>query len=193
MTQNIINPVQDDSSEVTENKNARFGRTFLTILSTLMFGMLIGAIFVATSYEKGDGLSGYEREAISVVSMQNEITAGWNDMVDTLITASVTSQDDQVVLYSLSQQTARVLISDSQAVINRWSAIDVPPEHIVSHRLGLDALRATQDGLILFDEFFQNALDTLVADQIRSEEASEKLVHARDLWTQAAAAAASEG
>jgi hypothetical protein len=39
----------------------------------------------------------------------------------------------------------------------------------------------------------KNALDTLVADQIRSEEAFEKLVHARDLWTQAAAAAASEG
>ena len=39
----------------------------------------------------------------------------------------------------------------------------------------------------------KNALDTLVADQIRSEEASEKLVPARDLWTQAAAAAASGG
>jgi len=39
----------------------------------------------------------------------------------------------------------------------------------------------------------KNTLDTLVADQIRSEEAFEKLVHARDLWTQAAAAAASEG
>jgi len=57
----------------------------------------------------------------------------------------------------------------------------------------LDALRATQDGLILFDEYFQNAIDTLVADQIRSDEASVKLVHAQDLWSQAAAAAANEG
>ncbi|MBT3996441.1 MAG: hypothetical protein HOF01_11660 [Chloroflexi bacterium] len=193
MIQNTINSAQDESSVSNEKPGTRFSRTFLTVISTLMFGMLIGAVFLATSYEKGDGLSGYEREAISVVSMQNEITDGWNEMVDTFNVASVTSEDDHVVLYALSQQTARVLISDSQAVINRWSAIDVPDEHAVSHGLGLDALRATQDGLILFDEFFQNALDTMVADQIRSEEASEKLVHARDLWTQAAAAAATEG
>jgi hypothetical protein len=125
--------------------------------------------------------------------MQNEITDGWNGMVDTFNTASVTSVDDHVILYTLSQETARVLISDSQAVINRWQAIDVPEGHTVSHGLGLDALRTTQDGLILFDEFFQNAIDTLVADQIRSDEASVKLAQAQELWTQAAAAAASEG
>ena len=41
--------------------------------------------------------------------------------------------------------------------------------------------------------FADARLDTLVADQIRSEQASEKLVHARDLWAQAAEAAANEG
>jgi len=192
MTQNIINSTSDDSMTANDSGKSRNGRMFLTLISTLMFGMLIGAIFIATSYEKGDGLSSYEREAISVVAMQNEITDGWNGMVDTFNAATVTSENDHVVLYTLSQETARGLISDSQSVINNWRAIDVPEEHVVSHQLGLDALRATQDGLILFDEFFQNAIDTLVADQIRSEEASDQLVHASELWAKAAAAAASE-
>ncbi|NQW20726.1 MAG: hypothetical protein HQ477_08390 [Chloroflexi bacterium] len=193
MTQDITTSIRIEYLEISERSNPRFSRTFLTILSTLMFGMLIGSIFLATSYEKGDGLSGYEREAIAVVEMQNEVTGGWNEVVDMFNSSTVTSVDDHVVLYTLSQQTARVLISDSQAVINRWQAIDAPVEHTVSHELGLEALQATQDGLILFDEFFQNAIDTLVADQIRSEEATAKLTFARHLWEQAAEAAANEG
>jgi hypothetical protein len=193
MTQDITVNAGNDSIAKSESESPRFGRKFLTVISTLMFTMLIGAIFVATSYEKGDGYTGYEREAIAVVSMQNEITDGWNNMVETFNVATVLSEEDHVVLYTVSQDAARVLISDSQAVINRWQAIDVPDEHAVSHGLGLDALRATQDGLILFDVFFQNAIDTMVADQLRSEEASVKLVHAQELWTQAAAAAANEG
>jgi hypothetical protein len=149
MTQDITTITTNDASSTEGVRSPRFGRTFLTAISTLMFAMLISSIFIATSYEKGDGLSAYEREAIAVVSMQNEITDGWNGMVDTFNTASVTSVDDHVVLYTLSQETARVLISDSQAVINRWQAIDVPEGHTVSHGLGLDALRTTQDGLIL--------------------------------------------
>ena len=39
---------------------------------------------------------------------------------------------------------------------------------MVSHGIGLEALKATQDGLILFDIFFQSSIDTLVADQIQS-------------------------
>jgi len=193
MTQDITTSLDHDSAGSNAESKSRFGRAFLTVISTLMFGMLIGAIFMATSYEKGDGLSVYEREAIEVVAMQNDITDGWNQMVDQFNVATVASEADHVALYSTSQATARVLISDSQAVINRWMAIDVPEEHVVSHSIGLDALRTTQDGLILFDEFFQNAIDTLVADQIRSEEASSKLVHAQELWLKAAEAAAQEG
>ncbi len=193
MTQDITTSHDHETVDSNVESKPRFGRAFLIVISTLMFGMLIGAIFMATSYEKGDGLSVYERQAIEVVAMQNEITDGWNTMVDEFNVATVASEDDHVVIYSTSQQTARVLISDSQAVINQWMAIDVPEEHAVSHSIGLDALRTTQDGLILFDEFFQNAIDTLVADQIRSEEASNKLVHAQELWLQAAEAAANEG
>ncbi len=193
MTQDITISTDNEATVGNENSKPRFSRTFLTIISTLMFGMLIGSIFIATSYEKGDGLSVYEREAIAVIAMQNEITDGWNEMVDTFNASTIASEADHVVLYTLSQKSARALISDSQAVINRWSAIDVPEEHVVSHALGLEALRATQDGLILFDEFFQNAIDTLVADQIRSDEASSKLIYARELWAKAAAAAANEG
>jgi hypothetical protein len=166
---------------------------FLMLISSLMFAMLIGGLYFATSYEKGDGLSTYEREAISVVAMQNEITDGWNSTVDLFNSSSIYSDSDHVVVYSASQTSARQLITDSQAVINRWQAIDVPAEHVASHQLGLDALMATQDGLILFDVFFQNSLDTLVADQIRSEEASAKLAYARELWEEAAAVAATEG
>jgi len=157
-----------------------------------MFGILIGAVFMAISYEQGDGLSGHEHDAISVVSVQNEITDGWNEMVDTFNTAKVTYEDDHVVLYMLSQPRARVLILDSQPVINRWQAIDVPEEHSVSHGFGLDTLGATQDGLILLDAFLLSALNTLVADQIRSDDASVNLTQIRDLCTQAVAAAASE-
>jgi hypothetical protein len=64
---------------------------------------------------------------------------------------------------------------------------------VVSHGIGLEALKATQDGLILFDIFFQSSIDTLVADQIQSDEAAAKLATARELWEQAAAVAATEG
>lgn len=193
MTQQMSDSQQIASTEESGGASPKFSRLFLTILSTLMFGMLLGSIFIATSYEKGDGLTSYERDAIEVVAMQNEITDGWNTMVDTFNTWTVVTPEDHVELYTMSQDTARTLISDSQAVINRWQAIDVPEEHLVSHDLGLQALRMTQDGLILFDEFFDNAVKTLVADQIRSEEAATKLVQAHELWAQAAEAAAREG
>jgi hypothetical protein len=186
MTQDIAQP------EITKPTD-RFGRLFLMTISVLTFAMLLGGIYLTTSYEKGDGLSTYEREAVQVISMQNEITDGWNETVDTFNAASVLSENDHVVIYTISQTSARALIADSQAVINRWRAIDVPEEHLASHDLGLEALKATQDGLILYDVFFQDSLDTLVASQIRSEEASAKLVHARELWQQAADLAASEG
>ena len=193
MTQNISTSDNPTVLSAKRDSNSRSGRLFLTVISGLMFVMLLGAVFVATNFERGDGFSAYEREAIEVVAMQNEITDGWNNMVDLFNGATIASEADHVALYTASQDAARVLISDSQAVINRWNAIDVPEQHAVSHGLGLEALKATQDGLILFDEFFQNAIDTLVADQIRSEEASRKLVHARELWEQAAEAAAREG
>jgi len=41
--------------------------------------------------------------------------------------------------------------------------------------------------------FFQDSIDTLVADQIRSDEAAAKLVYARELWDRAAEVAATEG
>jgi hypothetical protein len=186
MTQDIAQPIINKPSD-------RFGRLFLMTISALTFAMLLGGIYLTTSYDKGDGLSTYEREAIAVVSMQNEITDGWNQTVDTFNAASVLSENDHVIVFTISQNSARALITDSQAVINRWRAIDVPEEHLAAHELGLEALMATQDGLILYDVFFQDSLDTLVSSQIRSEEASDKLVQARDLWLQAAAMAASEG
>ena len=159
----------------------------------MTFGMLLGGLYFATVYEKGDGFSTYEREAIAVVVMQNDISEGWNEIVEAFETASIGSQDDHVVLYSTNQVAIRAMISDSQAVINRWKAIDVPEAHVVSHGIGLEALKATQDGLILFDIFFQSSIDTLVADQIQSDEAAAKLATARELWEQAAAVAATEG
>ena len=176
----VIKPVQ------------RFSRTFLMAISIMTFGMLLGGLYFATVYEKGDGLSTYERDAIAVVVMQNSISEGWNEIVEAFETASIGSQDDHVVLYSTNQVAIRAMISDSQAVINRWNAIDVPEEHVVSHGIGLEALKATQDGFILFDIFFQSAIDTLVADQIQSDEAAAKLASARELWQQAAAVAATE-
>ena len=186
MTQYMAQPV-------TIKPAQRFGRTFLMTISILTFGMLLGGLYFATAYEKGDGLSTYERDAIAVVAMQNDISQEWNVIVETFDAASIGSQDDHVVLYSTSQTAIRTMISDSQAVINRWNAIDVPEEHVVSHGIGLEALKATQDGLILFDVFFQSAIDTLVADQIQSDEAAAKLASARELWKQAAAVAATEG
>jgi len=186
MTQYMAQPV-------TIKPVQRFSRTFLMTISILTFGMLLGGLYFATAYEKGDGLSTYEREAIAVVEMQNSISEGWNEIVDAFETASIGSQDDHVVLYSTNQVAIRAMIYDSQAVINRWKAIDVPEEHVVSHGIGLEALKATQDGLILFDIFFQSSIDTLVADQIQSDDAAAKLAAARELWEQAAAVAATEG
>jgi hypothetical protein len=163
------------------------------VISIMTFGMLLGGLYFATVYEKGDGLSTYERDAIAVVAMQNSISQKWNEIVDAFETASIGSQADHVVLYSTNQIAIRAMIYDSQAVINRWRAIDVPEEHVVSHGIGLEALRATQDGLILFVIFFQSSIDTLVADQMQSDEAAAKLATARELWERAAAVAATEG
>jgi hypothetical protein len=184
---------QDTAQPATSSTNGRFGRTFLRVITVLTFAMLISGVYLATSYEKGDGLSVYEREAIAVVVMQNSISDGWNETVDLFNASSITTNQEHLLVYSISQESVRILITDSQAVINRWQAIDVPAEHAVSHQLGLDALKATQDGLILFDVFFQDSIDTLIADQIKSGEAAAKLTYARDLWEQAAVVAATEG
>jgi len=184
---------QDIAQPATNSETGRFGRTFLGVISILTFAMLIGGVYMATSYEKGDGLTTYEREAIAVVAMQNEISDGWNNTVDEFNASTITTNQEHLLVYSISQKLVRILITDSQAVINRWKAIDVPEEHVASHQLALDALMATQDGLILFDVFFQDSIDTLVADQIRSDEAAAKLVYARELWDRAAEVAATEG
>ncbi|MBC8453297.1 MAG: hypothetical protein H8D69_02350 [Chloroflexi bacterium] len=49
MTQNITNSPDGGSGSMADKPNTRFGRTFLTVLSTLMFGMLIVPIFRAIS------------------------------------------------------------------------------------------------------------------------------------------------
>jgi len=45
----------------------------------------------------------------------------------------------------------------------------------------------------LFETFFQNALGTLVADQIQMLEAEAKLTRSMELWKQAEQAALAEG
>jgi hypothetical protein len=155
--------------------------------------LLVVTVFVATTFVGDRGFSEYETQAFEVVGMQNDITGRWNEMVDTFNSMDVTSQREHVILFSLSLDSIHDLITDSQAVINRWGEIDVPNQHLASYQLGLDALKATQDGLILFEDYFQNSLDTMVADQIRADDATAKLVHAAELWKAAADAAATEG
>lgn len=182
---------------MSETKNPessdRFGRAFLLAVFSPTVALLVVTIFVAFTYVSSNGVSEYESQAIEVVSMQNDITVRWNETVDTFNATDVTTQDEHVTLFTLSLGSVHDLITDSQAVINRWNEIDVPDEHLSSYLLGLEALMAMQDGLILFEEYFQNSLDTLVADQLRAETAEAKLVHAAELWRAAAAAAATEG
>ena len=171
-------------------------RAGLALMAAATSALLIASVYLAFfiwSGSQGTTLSEYEMQAIGVVSMQNEITVQWNQTVDAFNDSSVYTQDDHVVLFTASLDSVHDLITDSQAVIDRWIEIDVPNNHTSSYQLGLQALMATQDGLILFEEYFQNSIDTLVADQIRAEEASAKLVYAAELWQAAAEAAATEG
>lgn len=181
------------SKQTERNTGGKTGRAFITFVAGATFALLIATAYFATAYERGTGLSQYEIDAIEVVAMQNDITSRWNEAVEAFNDSTVVSPQDHVALFSVSQETVRVLITDSQAVINRWNDIEVPAAHTGSHELGRAALMATQDGLILFDVYFQNSLDTMVADQLKAEEAAAKLVYARDLWEQAAQAAANEG
>ncbi len=171
----------------------RFGRGFLLTVFSPTVALLIVALFVAVTYASSNGVSEYEKQAIEVVSMQNDITVRWNETVDAFNDTIVTSQGEHVTLFTLSLGSVHDLITDSQAVINRWQEIDVPDKHLSSYLLGLEALMAMQDGLILFEEYFQNSIDTMVADQIRAERAEAKLVHAAELWQAAADTAATEG
>ena len=171
----------------------RLGRAFLLAVFSPTVALLAVAIIVAVTYANNNSVSEYEKQAIEVVSMQNDITVRWNETVDTFNDTIVFSQGEHVTLFTLSLGSVHDLITDSQAVINRWKEIDVPDEHLSSYLLGLEALMAMQDGLILFEEYFQNSIDTLVADQIRAETAEAKLVHAAELWQAAADAAAIEG
>ena len=85
------------------------------------------------------------------------------------------------------------MITDSQSVINRWNEIEAPDKHVNSYELGLEALMAMQDGLILFEEYFQSSIDTRIADQLQAGEASDQLLYAAELWRAAADMAALEG
>ena len=186
MTQIIPETKQPES-------NSRFGRAFLLAAFSPTVALLVVTIFVAVTYLNSNGTSEYEKQAIEVVTMQNDITIRWNETVEAFNDTIVTSEGEHVTLFTLSVGSVHDLITDSQAVINRWNEIDVPDEHLSSYLLGLEALMAMQDGLILFEEYFQDSLDTLVADQIRAELAEAKLVHAAELWQAAADAAATEG
>lgn len=165
----------------------------MTVFSVATFGLLIATAYFATGYERGDNLSSYERDAIEVVAMQNAITGDWNETVEMFNGFNVESQREHIILFSLSLDSVHDLITDSQSVIERWKEIEPPEKHITSYEIALDALMAMQDGLILFEEYFQNSLDTMVADQIRADDASAKLTNAKELWRRAAEAAASEG
>jgi len=154
--------------------------------------LIVIGIVVVGNHNSGN-LTQYESEALDVVYMQNEITDRWNETVEWFNQSLVTSDDEHIALYSKSVIAARSLAADSQAVIDRWQKIEVPEENMASHQLALEALMAHQDGLILFETFFQNALDTLVADQIQMLEAEAKLTRSMELWKQAEQAALAEG
>jgi len=154
--------------------------------------LIVIGIVVVGNHNSGN-LTQYESEALDVVYMQNEITDRWNETVEWFNQSHVTSDDEHIALYSKSVIAARSLAADSQAVIDRWQKIEVPEENMASHQLALEALMAHQDGLILFETFFQNALDTLVADQIQMLEAEAKLTRSMELWKQAEQAALAEG
>lgn len=187
----------DLSSETEkQNTNSALSRASLASAATATAALLVASVYLAFFIWSGGQsttLTEYEKQAINVVSMQNEITVQWNQTVDAFNDSTVHTQDEHVVLFSTSLDSVHGLITDSQAVIDRWIEIEVPNEHASSYQLGLQALMATQDGLILFEEYFQNSIDTLVADQIRAEEASAKLVYAAELWQAAAEVAATEG
>jgi hypothetical protein len=138
-------------------------------------------------------VSEYESQAIAVVTMQNKITSRWNQTVDEFNATDVILQSDHIVLFSTSLDSARGLITDSQAVINRWNEIEASDKHVNSYELGLEALMATQDGLILIEEYFQSSIDTRIAGQLQAGEASDKLLYAAELWRAAADMAALEG
>lgn len=176
--------------------NSIFGRAFLFVTAGATVALLIASVFLAIVFGSGGpdaGLSEYEKQAVEVISMQNEITARWNQTVDMFNGSYVMSQREHIVLFTASLDSVDDLITDSQAVIIRWTEIDVPDKHVTSYQLALQALMATQDGLILFEEYFQNSVDTLVADQLRAETATAKLVYAAELWQAAADVAAGEG
>ncbi len=178
--------------------NGMFGRVFLIAIAGATAALLVATVYLAVVFGDGGvsptaGLSEYEKQAIEVISMQNEITGRWNRTVEVFNDSYATSQREHFVLFNASLDSVRVLINDSQAVINRWTDIEVPDEHVSSYQLGLQALMATQDGLILFEEYFQNSVETSVSDQILAEEASAQLVYAAELWQAAADVAANEG
>lgn len=154
--------------------------------------LIVIGIVVVGNHNSGN-LTQYESEALDVVYMQNEITDRWNETVEWFNQSHVTSDDEHIALYSKSVIAARSLAADSQAVIDRWQKIEVPEENMASHQLASEALMAHQDGLILFETFFQNALDTLVADQIQMLEAEAKLTRSMELRKQAEQAALAEG
>jgi len=168
-------------------------RVLTSTAAAMTVAMLIVIGIVVVGNHNSGNLTQYESEALDVVYMQNEITDRWNETVEWFNQSLVTSDDEHIALYSKSVIAARSLAADSQAVIDRWQKIEVPEENMASHQLALEALMAHQDGLILFETFFQNDLGTLVADQIQMLEAEAKLTRSMELWKQAEQAALAEG
>ena len=168
-------------------------RVLTSTAAAMTVAMLIVIGIAVVGNHNSGNLTQYESEALDVVYMQNEITDRWNETVEWFNQSLVTSDDEHIALYSKSVIAARSSAADSQAVIDRWQKIEVPEENMASHQLALEALMAHQDGLILFETFFQNALGTLVADQIQMLEAEAKLTRSMELWKQAEQAALAEG
>jgi hypothetical protein len=124
------------SDKTKRDSNNMFGRAFLFVMAGATGALLIATVALAVFGgfgDRGSQLSEYEKQAIAVVAMQNEITGRWNQTVDMFNGSYVSSQREHIVLFTASLDSVHDLITDSQAVINQWTEIDVPDRHVSSY------------------------------------------------------------
>jgi hypothetical protein len=139
---------------------------------------------------RNTALAEYQRDAVAVLARHNALAARWNEFVPRFNAVPNSDSQGLEAIFDEGRRLTQRLVRDSQAVVFAWRRLSPPEEAVESHRLGLAALEATQDGYIAMEDYFTYYVKEGIADESTAQAGRERLKQAAQLWQEARAASA---
>ena len=152
----------------------------LVVLTAISVAVVAGITLL-----RGDDterLTAYETAAIDVIATQNSLVQHWNALVDDFTDELVIRESTRAEQFESAAISTRTLVGDSQSVILNWSRLEPPVEGQETHAAALEAMRATQQAFILFEDYFRSIDEQGVADDSLMESGERMMLRASQMW-----------